>query len=286
MDILVDSFLTLIKKVESITNSQIKIVAFDFDCTLIPFHTGGAYQIYDSDGNLKQNILDEFFPEADWIRILIITLVEMNIIPAIVSHSDKRFVPRNSIGTRGGIELIQPLISELIPGDIFQNDNIIAYSDPNDGSFEHKNHHINELVTRLNKKLNTSYNLSNVLLIDDTFDNIFKSIGYQCIYSDYKTTRLSFGAPLKDLSRYIEQLSNQLDQQQNTPDGKSYGLTFLPYSEIDKNTNKDNYHLNELHSDINETSSIFSNKYLKENWFYIMPLVGLAIGAKLYWNKN
>jgi len=278
MDNLVEQFLNLIKKIEYTTNSPIKIIAFDFDCTLIPFHTGGSYQIYNSDGHLKDDILEEFFPEADWLRLLIITLVEMQIIPAIVSHSDARFVPKGTKGFKGGIELIQPLMSELIPGDIFQNDNIIAYSRPNDGTFEHKNHHINDLIQGLNKRLNTNYNLNNVLLIDDTFDNIIRSIGYQCLYSDYKNTGLSFGSPLKDLPKYLEQLSNQVDEQYNRPDGTSMGLTYVPYKETEQKGGVVKGGMCEL-----------SNKYLKDNWVYLMPLVplvGLAIGAKLYWNKN
>ena len=115
MEDLIKKFLNLIEHIENKTGNPIKIVAFDFDCTLIPFHTGGAAPIYDKNGELKKDIVSTFFPEADWIRLLIIALVETGKIPAICSHSDKRFLPPGGedIGFRGGVELILPLLSEL-----------------------------------------------------------------------------------------------------------------------------------------------------------------------------
>ena len=257
MDSLVHTFLDLIKKVESITGYPIKIVAFDFDCTLIPFHTTGSYQIYQEDGKLKPGVLDKFFPEKEWIQLLIIGLVESGKIPAIASHSDTRFIPPNGKqkGYRGGVDLILPLVDSLLPGDLFKTDNVIAYSREQDGSFKDKNQQIQDLVTGLNMRLKTQYGLENILLIDDTWQNIDRCQGYHSIYSDFKGTGLSLGSKLKDLPLYLDTLDKQLNKQVKN----KQGLTILK-------------------------ESIFTLP--GSPWMYIVPAIGLVVTAKFFIDKT
>lgn len=263
---LIQKFLNLIEYIENKTGNSIKIVSFDFDCTLIPFHTGGAFPIYDKENKLKPDVINKFFPEADWIRLLVIALVESERIPAICSHSDMKFVPSGceELGYRGGIELIQPLLSELIPGEIFQSDNIIAFSRKEDDSYKNKNLHITELLTNLNNKLKTNYQRENVLLIDDTITNVLKADGYQCLFSDYKTIGLSFGSKFNDLYSYLDMLKEQVDIQIK----EKYGFN-INVNGIDNNK----FNIGEL-------------ELPGKPWMYILPVIGLAVGAKLLINKN
>ena len=179
LDFLVRDFIQIIRKIECSTGYPIKILALDFDCTLIPFHTGGSYQIYDQDGNFKNDLLKIFFPNPDFIHLLVTKLRENGIQPAIASHSDPRFNDKDK-GLIGGQKLILSLLKRLFPNDnIFNVKNVIAYSNPYNGTFTNKNMHIKQLVDNYNQNgMNQNYGWNK-----PKFDDI-RNVKWDCIIVD------------------------------------------------------------------------------------------------------
>ena len=58
------------------------------------------------------------------------------------------------------------------------------------------------------------YSLENILLIDDSLNNIINGRGYQCLHSDFMRTGLSFTTYDSDFTLvYLELLNRQIDQQ-------------------------------------------------------------------------
>jgi len=220
---IVDSFYNIIKKIEAHVNYPIKIVAFDFDCTLIPFHTTGCYTIHNSDGTINSDIMKQFFPYPELLTGFIYGLMKKGIKPAITSHSDQRFNSLNVQGLLGGSNLIIPLLCELFQrNDIFNENNVVAFSNPYDGTFTNKNSHIKQLVQNLNKQNKANqYQIQNVLLIDDTFNNIKCADSFQSIFSNFKGSSLSFGCNIDMIKIYIQMLNNQVDVQIR----ENYGFT-------------------------------------------------------------
>jgi len=220
LDFLVRDFIQIIRKIECSTGYPIKILALDFDCTLIPFHTGGSYQIYDQDGNFKNDLLKIFFPNPDFIHLLVTKLRENGIQPAIASHSDPRFNDKDK-GLIGGQKLILSLLKRLFPNDnIFNVKNVIAYSNPYNGTFTNKNMHIKQLVDNYNQNgMNQNYGwnkqctMKNVLLIDDSFNNISGALGHHGLYSNFLETSLSLGCKIEFMKIYLEHLNKQVDTQ-------------------------------------------------------------------------
>lgn len=212
MQDIIELFYNIIKKIEAHTNYPIKIIAFDFDCTLIPFHTTGCYTIHNKDGSINSKIFKDFFPYPEVLKGFIYGLLEKGIQPAITSHSDQRFNNCNIKDMVGGNNLIIPLMRELFQqDDIFNKNNVVAFSHPTDGTFTNKNTHIKRLVQNLND--HDQYKIQNVLLIDDTINNIKCVDNFQSIFSNFRGSGLSFGCNLKSIKNYIEMLNKQVDIQ-------------------------------------------------------------------------
>jgi len=231
MQNIIESFLNIIKTIETHSGYPIKVIAFDFDCTLIPFHTTGCYAIHHPDGHVDPDVLNKFFPNPDLLKGFINGLIKNGIKPAITSHSDQRFNSTNIEGLLGGSNLILPLLQTLFDGnEIFNESNVIAFSHPTDGSFTHKNIHIKKLVQNIN---DNNVATENVLLIDDTIHNILKTEGFQSLYSNFKGTGLSFGCDIDMIKIYVNMLKQQVDTQIK----ENYGFTIKqpdPEPEIEK----------------------------------------------------
>ncbi len=283
MQDIINSFYDIIKQIEQHTKYQIHIIAFDFDCTLIPFHTTGCYTINYKNGLIDPTIMKQFFPHPSLITAFIYGLIEKGLIPAVISHSDQRFNNTNTEGVVGGTNLIIPLLHELFKGDnIFDKNNVIAFSNPDDGTFTHKNVHIRKLVSNLNKCYGTNYVTENVLLIDDTINNIKRLDRFQSIFSNFRGSGLSFGCDIDMIKIYVKMLREQVNIQIRD----NYGFTIN--SNINSNANMEN-EMQVKNDQINNKYPLVDTKLMKiENEYFACDSTWLIVmgGLVLVYSAN